>query len=66
MAWYQQWSVWRRVLLFVAGVLALVPQFFTLTQQQGQVVAFITAVIALALSFIPDAAVQRVTGLRVE
>lgn len=63
--WYARWYVWRRVLLFVAGVLALVPQFFTLTVQQGQVVAFITAVIALALSMLPDAAVARVTGLNV-
>ena len=36
MPWYQQWSVWRRILMFVAGVLALVPQFFTLPSQQAQ------------------------------
>lgn len=62
----QSWAFWRRVLMFVAGVLALVPQFFTLTAQQGQLVAFVTAVIALALSFIPDAAVAKVTGMKVE
>lgn len=64
--WYQQWGVWRRVLLFVAGVLALVPQFFALPIQQAQTVAFIIAVINLALSFVPDKAVARVTGLKVE
>ena len=50
--------------MFVAGVLALVPQFFTLTAQQAQLVAFAGALIALALSFIPDATVAKVTGLR--
>ena len=62
--WYQSWAFWRRVLMFVAGVLALVPQFFTLTAQQAQLVAFAGALIALALSFIPDATVAKVTGLR--
>ena len=60
----QSWAFWRRVLMFVAGVLALVPQFFTLPSQQAQVVAFVIAIINLALSFIPDSAVARVTGLR--
>ena len=62
--WYQSWAFWRRVLMFVAGVLALVPQFFTLPTQQAQVVAFVIAIINLALSFIPDGVVERVTGLR--
>ena len=61
----QSWAFWRRVLMFVAGVLALVPQFFTLTAQQGQLVAFAGALIALALSFIPDSAIARLTGLDV-
>ena len=51
--------------MFVAGVLALVPQFFTLPTQQAQVVAFVIAIINLALSFIPDSVVERVTGLTV-
>jgi len=63
--WYQSWAFWRRVLMFVAGVLALVPQFFTLPTQQAQVVAFVIAIINLALSFIPDSVVERVTGLTV-
>ena len=63
--WYQSWAFWRRVLMFVAGVLALVPQFFTLPTQQAQVVAFVIAIINLALSFIPDGVVARVTGLDV-
>ena len=63
--WYQSWAFWRRVLMFVAGVLALVPQFFTLPTQQAQVVAFVIAIINLALSFIPDGVVERVTGLTV-
>ena len=63
--WYQSWAFWRRVLMFVAGVLALVPQFFTLPSQQAQVVAFVIAIINLALSFIPDSVVARVTGLTV-
>ena len=62
--WYQSWAFWRRVLMFVAGVLALVPQFFTLPTQQAQVVAFVIAIINLALSFIPDSVVERVTGLK--
>ena len=61
----QSWGFWRRVLMFVAGVLALVPQFFTLPTQQAQVVAFVIAIINLALSFIPDSVVARVTGLTV-
>ena len=65
MAWYQQWGVWRRVLLFVAGVLALVPQFFTLAPQGASAVAFAIAVVNLALSMLPDAAVARVTGLNI-
>ena len=60
----QSWGFWRRVLMFVAGVLALVPQFFALSPQWASAVAFIIAVISLALSFIPDSAVARVTGLR--
>ena len=63
--WYQSWAFWRRVLMFVAGVLALVPQFFTLPTQQAQVVAFVIAIINLALSMLPDAAVAKVTGLNV-
>ena len=59
------WGLWRRVLMFVAGVLALVPQFFTLPTQQAKVVASVIAIINLALSFIPDGAVERVTGLTV-
>ena len=61
----QSWAFWRRVLMFVAGVLALVPQFFTLTAQWGQVVAFAIALVNLALSFVPDSVVARVTGLDV-
>ena len=61
----QSWAFWRRVLMFVAGVLTLVPQFFTLPTQQAQVVAFVIAIINLALSFIPDSVVERVTGLTV-
>ena len=61
----QSWAFWRRVLMFVAGVLALVPQFFTLTPQWGQVVAFAIALVNLALSFVPDSVVARVTGLDV-
>ena len=61
----QSWAFWRRVLMFVAGVLALVPQFFTLPTQQAQVVAFVIAIINLALSFITDSVVERVTGLTV-
>lgn len=61
----KSWAVWRRVLLFLAGVLALAPQFFALTPPWAQGVAFAIAVINLALSFIPDAAVARVTGLSV-
>ena len=61
----QSWAFWRRVLMFVAGVLALVPQFFALPTQQAQVVAFVIAIINLALSFIPDSVVERVTGLTV-
>lgn len=60
----QSWSFWRRVLLFVAGVLALVPQFFSLTPPWAQAVAFGIAVVNLALSFLPDAAVAKVTGLQ--
>ena len=60
----QSWSTWRRVLMFVAGVLALVPQFFPLAPQWASAVAFAIAVINLALSFLPDAAVARVTGLK--
>ena len=63
--WYQSWAFWRRVLMFVAGVLALVPQFFTLPTQQAQVVAFAIALVNLALSFVPDSVVARVTGLDV-
>lgn len=63
--WYQRWSVWRRVLLGVAGVLALIPQFFVLADPQARLVAFAIAVINLALSFVPDQAVARVTGLKV-
>ena len=62
---WQSWGFWRRALLFVAGVLALVPQFFALPSQQAQAVAFAIAVINLALSFVPDQAVAKVTGLRV-
>jgi VIT1/CCC1 family predicted Fe2+/Mn2+ transporter len=61
----QSWGFWRRVLMFVAGVLALVPQFFALSPQWASVVAFIIAVISLALSFIPDSAVAQITELQV-
>lgn len=61
----QSWGFWRRVLMFLSGALALLPQFFTLTGQQAQLVAFAIAFIGLALSFIPDQAIAKVTGLRV-
>ena len=61
----QSWAFWRRVLMFVAGVLALVPKFFTLPSQQAQYVAFAIAIINLALSFVPDLVVERLTGLDV-
>ena len=61
----KSWAFWKRLLMFTAGVLALVPQFFTLPSQQAQAVAFAIAIINLALSFIPDQAIAKVTGLRV-
>lgn len=63
--WYQSWGFWRRALAFVLGVLALVPQFFPLAPQQGAYFQFAAAVITLLLTFIPDAAVAKLTGLRV-
>ena len=59
------WAFWRRALAFVLGVLGLVPQFFPLTPTQAAVCQFAAAVIALLLTFIPDATVAKVTGLTV-
>lgn len=58
-AW-KYWYFWRRVLLFVAGVAGLAGQMLSVTSQQAQYLAFGVAVINLALSLIPDAAVDRV------
>ena len=60
----QSWAFWRRTLAFVLGVLGLVPQFFPLTPTQAAVCQFAAAVIALLLTFIPDATVAKMTGLR--
>lgn len=65
MDFLKSWGFWRRALMFLSGALALLPQFFTLTSQQGQWVAFAIAFIGLALSFIPDQVVNKLTGLRV-
>lgn len=59
----QSWAFWRRVLLFVAGVLALVPQFFVLADDKARLVAFVIAVINLAISFLPDAPLDTVRRL---
>ena len=63
--WYQKWAVWRRAILFVAGALGLALQNFQFTPQTAAVIGYIIAVLNLALSFIPDQAIARVTGLRV-
>ena len=60
----QSWGFWRRVILFVAGALGLALQNFQFTPQTAAVIGYIIAVLNLALSFIPDSAVARVTGLR--
>ena len=64
--WYQKWTIWRRVFNIVIGILALVPQYFILTDPQTRAVAFVVAALNILLGAIPDSVVQRVTGLRVE
>lgn len=69
---YRYWSFWKRVLLFAAGVaglagttLAVTPQLSCgVTAQQAQWLAFAVAVLNLAISLLPDAAVEAVTPLR--
>lgn len=63
---YLYWSFWRRVLLFLAGAAALVSQSPVVTAQQGQWLALAVAVLNLAISLLPDAAVGAVTPLKVE
>lgn len=64
--WYKRWEVWKRVLLGLAGALTLAGQMLSVTTQQGQVIAYLVAVLNLAISLLPDQAVARVTGLRAE
>ena len=61
----QSWGFWRRVILFVAGALGLALQNFQFTPQTAAVIGYVIAVLNLALSFIPDSVVERVTGLTV-
>lgn len=61
---YLYWSFWRRVLLFLAGAAALVSQSPVVTTQQGQWLALAVAVLNLAISLIPDAAVDKLTPLK--
>jgi hypothetical protein len=58
-AW-RYWYFWRRILLFAAGIAGLAGQMLTVSASQAQYLAFGVAVINLALSLIPDAAVDRV------
>lgn len=62
---YLYWSFWRRVLLFLAGGAALVSQSPVVTLQQAQWLALAVAVLNLAISLLPDAAVGAVTPLKV-
>jgi len=64
-AW-RYWYFWRRVLMFAAGVAGLVSQSALVTGTQVQWLTLGVAVINLALSLIPDAAVDKLTPLRVE
>lgn len=61
---YKYWSFWRRVLLFMAGAATLAGQTLAVTPQQAQVLAFAVAVLTLAMSLLPDSAVEAVTPLR--
>ena len=63
--WYRQWGVWRRVFNIIIGILALVPQYFILTDPQTRTVAFVVAALNILLGAIPDSMVSRVTGLKV-
>jgi hypothetical protein len=64
--WYQQWGVWRRIILFVAGAVGLALQNFSFTVQQVALLTYVIAVLNLLLSMIPDAVVARVTGLKTQ
>ena len=61
-AW-RYWYFWRRVLMFAAGVAGLVSQSPVVTGTQVQWLTLAVAVINLALSLIPDSAVDRVMPL---
>lgn len=61
---YRYWSFWKRVLLFAAGVAGLAGTTLAVTAQQAQWLAFAVAVLNLAISLLPDAAVEAVTPLR--
>ena len=61
---YRYWSFWKRVLLFAAGVAGLAGTALAVTAQQAQWLAFAVAVLNLAISLLPDAAVEAVTPLR--
>lgn len=59
------WGFWRRVLLFIAGVLGLASQMLSVTAQQVQWLTFGVAVVNLALSLLPDdVAVRAIPGVR--
>ena len=62
---WQTWGFWRRVLLFTAGVLTLAGQMLSVTSEQARWLAFGVAVVNLAISLLPDAAVARVTRLAI-
>ncbi len=63
--WWRRFEVWRRALMVVAGVLALVPQYFTLPPLAAQAIAFAIAVVNLVLGLLPQKALARLwAGVR--
>ena len=58
---WQTWGFWRRVLLFIAGAATIAGQVFALVGRDAQIVAYVVALVNLALSLIPDSAVTKMT-----
>ena len=62
---WRTWHCWRRVLLFVSGAATLAGQIFMLAGRDAQIVAYVVALVNLALSLIPDdVAVRAIPGVR--
>lgn len=59
---WKTWAFWRRVTAFGGAALLLVPQFFVLSDDRARLVAFLVALLNLAISFMPDEPSQTRVG----